>query len=206
MTEYWGPYYWYFLHTISKSYPEHPTQLDKKLYSELFLLFIKLLPCKSCQAHFIAITKAHPAKMNNRDEWEHWVVKIHNKVNMRSKKPKISYDAYMTMYQTIDHEILYKFINYVQKRAYMNHIPFSQFIYLLNLLVLLYPCLECRRSYQYRYKKDNLPQLMLSRVNLEHWLKTYIKPKEYHIKFNKLKLKVKKHKKKHKNKNKPKLY
>ena len=28
--EIWGPHYWFFLHTVSESYPVHPTSVTKK--------------------------------------------------------------------------------------------------------------------------------------------------------------------------------
>jgi hypothetical protein len=36
----WGPHYWFFLHTLSMTYPNHPNTITKKKYYE----FIQNLP------------------------------------------------------------------------------------------------------------------------------------------------------------------
>ena len=45
----------------------------------------------------------------------------------------------------MDHLLLFQFIKYVQKQAYLNQIPFNDFINLLNMLLIVHPCKKCRR-------------------------------------------------------------
>jgi hypothetical protein len=202
MTQYWGPKYWYFLHTMINNYPETPNKLEKSLYGQLFLLFIKLIPCNVCQIHFTTILKLHPPDMSSREKWKEWGFNIHNKVNIKLKKSKISLIEFNKLYQDINHKHIHDFIVYNQIRAYRDHISFNDFILLLNLLILIHPCIKCRKSYQYRYKKDDFSQLTISRIGLEKWLKRYIKPEGLHIKIEKIKIKkqnrIKKKHKKHK--------
>lgn len=190
MTQYWGPRYWYFLHTLIESYPETPTHLEKSLYSQMFLLFIKLIPCTICRVHFVSTIQKHPPNMTSKIKWKEWGFNVHNKVNLRLKKEKLSLDKFNELYETINHQYLYDFVIYNQIRAYRDHISFNDFTMLLNLMVLIWPCVKCRKSYQYRYKKDNMPQLLISRIALEKWLKRYIKPDGLHIKIEKVKQKA----------------
>lgn len=198
MRNYWGPLYWYFFHSLIGTYPDIPSEMQKKLYYNIFLLFIQLIPCKSCQGHFITLVKAYPPNMNSRIEWEKWGVKIHNKVNLRLKKPKIRFNEHQTTFIYNNHLNMYQFITYVEKQAYLNNIPFDKFINLLNMLIVIHPCEICRSSLRIKYIKDNLPQIMVSKINLSKWLKSHIKPKGFHIK----EIKQKKLKKKKKKKNK----
>lgn len=182
MRSYWGPRYWYFFHSIINTYPNTPTPMQKALYYNIFMLFIKLIPCKSCRKHFVILIKAYPPKMNSRDDWDKWGVKIHNKVNLRLKKDKITYETFKTTFKYDNHLYIFQFITYVKEQAYIGYIPFNDFINLINMLLIIHPCKKCRNSLRIRYQKDNLPQIMLSKINLNKWLKTYIKPKGYHIK------------------------
>ena len=140
--------------------------------------------------------------MSSREKLKEWGFNIHNKVNIKLKKSKISLIEFNKLYQDINHKHIHDFIVYNQIRAYRDHISFNDFILLLNLLILIHPCIKCRKSYQYRYKKDDFSQLTISRIGLEKWLKRYIKPEGLHIKIEKIKIKkqnrIKKKHKKHK--------
>lgn len=200
MTQYWGPRYWYFLHTLIESYPETPNKIEKSLYVRMLSLFVRLIPCKLCKIHFITVLSKHPPNMESKEKWREWGFNVHNKVNMRLKKNKLNFIDFEKLYDTINHHYLYDFIVYNQIRAYRDHILFSDFTLLLELMMLIWPCIKCRNSYRYRYKKDNLPQLFLSKIGLEKWLKRYMKVDGLHIKLDKIREQNIKKKNKHKKK------
>jgi hypothetical protein len=186
MTKYWGPIYWYFLHTLIDSYSETPNNIEKSLYQQMLVLFVKIIPCNICRIHFFKLLKDRPPNMISKEEFIQWGFNIHNKVNIRLKKTKLEFKDFKDLHGKINHKHLYDFIIYNQKRAYHGEMLFNDFILLINLLVLVFPCSKCRKSYQYQYKKDNMSQVLLSKISLSKWIKRYIKPEGLHIKINKI--------------------
>lgn len=186
MTQYWGPRYWYFFHSLLANYPEEPTPTEKILYQQMFVLFVKLLPCTKCFQHFTSIVKAHPPNMNTKHDWVMWGYKIHNKVNLRLKKKALKTKFFVKMYKEINHQYLYDFIMYNLNRAYQNQIPYNDFLLLINLSLIVFPCIKCRKSLQYKYKKDNMIKLVRSKIDMEKWVKRHFKPNGYHHKKRKL--------------------
>ena len=189
MTQYWGPRYWYFLHSLVASYPEIPSETDKLLYQQMFILFVKLLPCTKCFFHFTTILKTFPPNMTSRNDLILWGFNIHNKVNIRLNRKPLKLKHFNKMYQEINHQYLYDFIMYNFNRAYQNQIPYNDFVLLINMSMLVFPCVKCRKSYRHKYKKDNLGKVMHSRIELEKWIKHHFRPDGYHLK-KKKKVKV----------------
>lgn len=187
MTQYWGPRYWYFLHSLIASYPEEPSPIEKAVYQQMFVLFVKLIPCSKCFVHFMSILKMHPPNMNSRNEWVQWGFNIHNKVNIRLNKKPLKYKFFEKMYTEINHQYLYDFLMYNYNRAYQNQIPYNDFVMLVNMSIIVFPCSKCRKSYQYKYKKDNVAQIISSRIDLEKWIKHHFRPEGFHFKKHKKK-------------------
>jgi len=182
MRQYWGPRYWYFLHSLISSYPENPNNIETVLYMQMFMLFINLIPCSLCKTHFIKTVKEYPLKMNTRDEWVKWGFDIHNIVNRRLGKDDLKLEDFEKMYLIIDHQYLYDFLIYNKNRAYQDQIPFQKFLILLSIITIVFPCKKCKFGYAKKYKEHNLSKLMSSRIDLDKWIKKNIKPKGIHIK------------------------
>ena len=89
----WGPGAWIFLHSITLNYPNNPTQVDKKIYSDFFNLLGKVLPCNICNNHYIQNNNILPVQFNidSKDSLVKWLVEIHNKINKINNKPIITY-------------------------------------------------------------------------------------------------------------------
>ena len=51
----WGPHYWFTLHTIATTYPDHPNDTIKKKYYNLFSDMPLFIPNKSMGNKFIDI-------------------------------------------------------------------------------------------------------------------------------------------------------
>ena len=98
----WGPHYWFFLHTLAISYPHHPNAITKKKYSELIQNLPLFIPIESIGNDFIKLLDEYPvtAYLDNRESLIKWMHFIHNKINEKLEKPKISInDFYLRYYE-----------------------------------------------------------------------------------------------------------
>ena len=86
----WGPYGWKFIHYITLGYPPKPTENDKKIYYDFFMLLAKVIPCSICGSHFTENMKITPLTsevLSNRENLIKWGIEMHNHVNrMHNKK------------------------------------------------------------------------------------------------------------------------
>lgn len=90
----WGPHAWKFLHYVSLSYPNNPTEEEKTKYKHFFELLSVVLPCSVCANHFAENYKKMPLTdeiLNDREKVIKWVIDIHNVVNEMKGKPVIRY-------------------------------------------------------------------------------------------------------------------
>ncbi len=91
---YWGPHAWKFLHSITESYPIHPTEEYKSKTKIFFTILGDMLPCPSCRLNY----KNHLIKLpltdkilNSKDKLSNWLIDIHNEVNKLKNKKVYSY-------------------------------------------------------------------------------------------------------------------
>ncbi len=86
----WGPYGWKFIHYITLGYSPKPTEEQKKIYYDFFILLAKVLPCSICGNHFTENMKLTPLTsevLSNRENLVKWGIEMHNHVNkMHNKK------------------------------------------------------------------------------------------------------------------------
>ena len=97
----WGPKAWYFLHTITFSYPDNPTPQDKQDAENFFRVLGTQLPCESCKNNYKKHLKKHPLtnqELSSRDSLSRWLVDIHNEVNIMTNKNVFPYDKVVTKY------------------------------------------------------------------------------------------------------------
>jgi len=95
----WGPPFWFTLHNGALNYPS----LANPLYIERMKNFILgipvMIPCHTCKDHAISFIEYHKDQLDyicaSRDKLFKFFVDFHNQVNVRYKKPEMSYsDAY----------------------------------------------------------------------------------------------------------------
>jgi hypothetical protein len=104
----WGPHFWFFLHTITLSYPIHPNTPIKKKYYDLIHNLPLFIPIKSMSTYFSKLLDEYPVTpyLDSRDSFIRWMHFIHNKINVKLEKPTISlsqfYENYYQEYKTID--------------------------------------------------------------------------------------------------------
>jgi hypothetical protein len=96
----WGPHFWFFLHTLSISYPHHPNSVTKKKYYELIQNLPLFIPIESIGNDFLKLLDEYPvtAYLDNRESFVKWLHFIHNKINEKLEKPKITLNEFYFRY------------------------------------------------------------------------------------------------------------
>lgn len=94
---YWGPRFWFTMHTVAYFYPDHPTTTDMANAQNFFESLRTLLPCPGCSVHYTGLLQRFPvyAHLSSRMQLMQWVNTIHNEVNRRLHKPIMSFDEYL---------------------------------------------------------------------------------------------------------------
>lgn len=96
----WGRSYWKMLHTMSLHYPMRPSIQEQKDMVDFILKLKVAIPCRECKEHYEAF-------LQKRNLWEATVsrsslfcffVDLHNQVNVRNNKPRVSYEEAFQYY------------------------------------------------------------------------------------------------------------
>ena len=79
----WGPHAWFFLHSITFSYPDNPSEKEKIYFYNFFHSVSNILPCTICKNHFNEHLIKYPIEkfLSSRDSLVNWLIDIHNIVN-----------------------------------------------------------------------------------------------------------------------------
>ena len=96
----WGPHYWFFLHTVAMTYPHHPNSVTKKKYYEFIQNLPLFLPVEEISGDFTKLLDKYPIApyLDNRDSFVRWTHFIHNKINEKLEKPKITLNEFFVKY------------------------------------------------------------------------------------------------------------
>ena len=96
----WGPHYWFFLHTISMSYPVHPNAVTKKKYYDFVQNIPLFIPVESMAGEFSKLLDQYPVQpyLDNKESFIRWMWFIHNKINKKLEKPQISLNDFYVKY------------------------------------------------------------------------------------------------------------
>jgi hypothetical protein len=98
----WGPHYWFFLHTLTMTYPKNPNATNKKKYYEFIQNLPLFIPVEKISGEFTKLLSKYPVApyLDNRETFIRWMHFIHNKINEKLEKPKISLnDFYIDYYE-----------------------------------------------------------------------------------------------------------
>ena len=81
--EVWGPHYWFFLHTVSHTFPLNPNEVTKRKYYELVQNFPLFIPNPPIASYVAELLDKYPVTpyLSSREAFMRWVVFLHNKVN-----------------------------------------------------------------------------------------------------------------------------
>ena len=96
----WGPHYWFFLHTISLTYPKRPNDVTKKKYYDFVQNIPMFLPVEEIATHFSKLLNEYPIQpyLDNRESFIKWFWFIHNKINEKLEKPVITLNEFYIKY------------------------------------------------------------------------------------------------------------
>ena len=98
----WGPHAWFFLETISMSYPLEPTEKEKINFKTFFYTLQYVIPCNKCRVNYNKHLKIYPLTddvLDKRDNFFKWIVNMHNAVDPnKTRTLKETYDFYINQY------------------------------------------------------------------------------------------------------------
>lgn len=97
----WGPPSWKFLHYITLSYPDNPSQKDKIRMYNFFIIIKDLLPCEKCRYNYNEHLVKFPLTyeiLSSRFTLVNWLINIHNEVNITLGKNIITYNEFLEIY------------------------------------------------------------------------------------------------------------
>lgn len=103
----WGKYFWEVLHIITFAYPDSPNEEDKKNIKNFFYALKPMLPCEKCRYHYAKNLETFPLTddiLSSKYKLISWIVTLHNEVNERTGKQKITIDNVINKYTNITNE------------------------------------------------------------------------------------------------------
>jgi hypothetical protein len=88
--EIWGPHYWFFLQTISITYPTNPNDVSKKKYYDFIQNLPLFIPNREIGNNFSKLLDKFPVTpyLDSRLSFMKWINFIHNKINNEIEKPE----------------------------------------------------------------------------------------------------------------------
>lgn len=98
----WGPHLWAYLHYSASNYPEKPTESQIQEMMNWLTCLPVTIPCSDCSRHYKKYIEQNrsnlPAICSTKDNLFKFLVDIHNKVNERYGKPRMSYEEAWKLY------------------------------------------------------------------------------------------------------------
>ncbi len=98
--EIWGPHFWFFISTIALNYPDNPNDVTIKKYYEFIQNLPLFIPVEEMGNDFDKLLKLYPISsyLDSKVSFVKWVHFIHNKINEKLEKPKISLNEFYLKY------------------------------------------------------------------------------------------------------------
>lgn len=96
----WGPHYWFFIHTLSYTYPEFPNDITRRKYYDFIMNLPLFIPDHDMGNMFSKTLDKYPVTpyLDNRESFMRWVCFIHNKINNQLGKQEVKYLDSITIY------------------------------------------------------------------------------------------------------------
>ena len=99
----WGPSFWNVLHILSFSYPNEPTNDDKKNFYTFYYNLQYILPCQHCRDNLKKNYNILPLTaevFKNSDSLSKYVYKLHELINKElNKKSTLTYEDLKNKYE-----------------------------------------------------------------------------------------------------------
>ena len=102
----WGSSYWFFIHTATFTYPEHPTTTIKKKYYDMLHNLYLFIPNTKMANYYQYLLREYPIKpyLDSKSDLIKWGWHIHNHINQKINKPIISLSDFYGLYYTLYHK------------------------------------------------------------------------------------------------------
>jgi hypothetical protein len=128
----WGPHYWFFLHTITESYPLTPNATTKRKYYDLIQNIPLFIPNGEIGNKFSEMLDKYPVTpyLDNRDSFVRWMHFIHNKYNALLGKEEISLPLALEKYRAQYKPKVYVLTDTIRVR--------KQYIFAALILILFF--------------------------------------------------------------------
>lgn len=97
----WGPNLWKFMHYLTLSYPEQPTEYDVNKFKNFFMNIGEYLPCEKCRYNYKDHLQVLPLTENElscRDNLILWLFNLHNIVNKHIGKKEFTIKEFNDVY------------------------------------------------------------------------------------------------------------
>jgi len=91
--EVWGPHLWKSIHYIALALPLNPSDDIMSKYHSFYTQLHYVIPCYTCAIEYKKLLHEYPLtidKLRNSSELFAWTVEIHNRVNDRIGKPRLT--------------------------------------------------------------------------------------------------------------------
>lgn len=127
----WGPHFWFFIHTVGFTYPELPTEGEKKRVYNFITSLEYFIPHKAISENFSQLLDEYPLSsyLSSKESLLKWIHFIHNKINVRIGKQEIPYVEFIN-----DYNNLYK----PKSILYQNQIKSKErYLYLTAVILLI---------------------------------------------------------------------
>jgi len=135
LPEIWGPHYWFVLHTIALTYPNHPNDLTKKKYYDLISNLPLFIPDKKIGDEFAELLDIYPLTpyLDNNNTFSKWMHFIHNRINDKLNKKNVSYNDFLEKYYA-----LYKPKEEVNVNELKNREKLIYLGFIIVIMILIY--------------------------------------------------------------------
>jgi hypothetical protein len=99
----WGPHYWFFLHTVAMSYPDHANAVTRRKYYDLIQNMPLFIPNAEMGNKFSHLLDKYPVTpyLGKRESFIRWTVFIHNKMNIILGKPEMDLEEAVRAYEDL---------------------------------------------------------------------------------------------------------
>ena len=147
----WGPSLWNYLHLLSISYPDNPTN-EHKINMKKFLKYLGLtLPCDICKGHYFPfMTEKRVNKgIESKKDLMELIWSLHNNVNHINNKPIIDFNDFLAQYDEIvkyDKNKHFNIFNYKREAKY-----FKQLSLVLGILLVIVVILKSYNIFIQKY-------------------------------------------------------
>lgn len=130
----WGKSGWRFLMAVALTYPNAPTEVDKKEMRAFLETLGPVLPCKICSVHFKQCLKEMNSDvLENRHNLAKWMHSVQNDIRKRQGKQQISYNEQINQCTT------------GHTNSSLFHCSYRQAVVLLSIIVIVLLIRVCKR-------------------------------------------------------------